>query len=110
MAPCQSVQNLSPIWKTRFTIAFLEVRQTSPTVAAQAQPSVNHFVSTPWSMDHSIQLGVGTRLSHAGHLGTIRYIGGVDGTQGMWLGVEWDDPHRGKHDGVKGNKRYFSCM
>lgn len=53
---------------------------------------------------------VGTRISHSGSLGTVRYVGSVDGTQGIWLGVEWDDLKRGKHDGVKDGRRYFSCL
>ncbi|KAI0362453.1 hypothetical protein OH77DRAFT_1467198 [Trametes cingulata] len=53
---------------------------------------------------------VGTRLCHSGHLGTVKFVGPVDGTQGIWLGVEWDDPKRGKHDGVKDGKRYFTCL
>ncbi|KAF9261399.1 hypothetical protein L218DRAFT_870040 [Marasmius fiardii PR-910] len=52
---------------------------------------------------------IGTRISYQGHLATIRFIGTVDNTTGIWLGVEWDDPSRGKHDGVKDGKRYFSC-
>lgn len=51
----------------------------------------------------------GTRLSLAGHIGTVRYIGNVDNTTGTWLGVEWDDPQRGKHDGLKDGRRYFTC-
>ncbi|KAA1469385.1 hypothetical protein DENSPDRAFT_773147 [Dentipellis sp. KUC8613] len=53
---------------------------------------------------------VGTRLCLHKHLATIRYVGEVDGTKGTWLGVEWDDPFRGKHDGIKDGKRYFSCL
>ncbi|TFK94748.1 RNI-like protein [Polyporus arcularius HHB13444] len=53
---------------------------------------------------------VGTRINHSGALGTVRYVGPVNGTQGVWLGVEWDDPKRGKHDGVKDGKRYFTCL
>ncbi|EIN07095.1 RNI-like protein [Punctularia strigosozonata HHB-11173 SS5] len=53
---------------------------------------------------------VGSRFNLNGQLGTIRYIGPVDGTRREWLGVEWDDPLRGKHDGTKGGKRYFSCL
>lgn len=53
---------------------------------------------------------VGTRLSYSGHLGTIRFVGPVENTSGIWLGIEWDDPRRGKHDGVKDGKRYFSCL
>ncbi|KAG6917930.1 hypothetical protein DXG01_000367 [Tephrocybe rancida] len=41
------------------------------------------------------------RISLAGYLGTVRYTGHVEGTSGLWLGIEWDDPKRGKHDGVK---------
>ncbi|KAG8217681.1 hypothetical protein J3R82DRAFT_5834 [Butyriboletus roseoflavus] len=52
----------------------------------------------------------GTRFHLSpGHLGTIKYIGHVTGTDGLWYGVEWDDPTRGRHDGVKDGKRYFNC-
>lgn len=53
---------------------------------------------------------VGTRLALSGYIGTIRYVGEVDGAGGIWLGVEWDDRNRGKHDGIKDGKRYFSCL
>ncbi|KAG2020004.1 tubulin-specific chaperone e [Coprinopsis cinerea AmutBmut pab1-1] len=50
----------------------------------------------------------GTRILYNGQPGTVRYLGSVDGTKGEWIGVDWDDPERGKHDGVKNNKRYFT--
>ncbi|OBZ69257.1 Tubulin-specific chaperone E [Grifola frondosa] len=53
---------------------------------------------------------VGARLNYSGNLGTIRFVGHVDNTQGIWLGVEWDNPRRGKHDGVKDGRKYFSCI
>lgn len=53
--------------------------------------------------------GVGTRFSSGSHRGTIKYVGEVQGTEGIWLGVEWDDASRGKHDGIHGNDRYFTC-
>uniref|UniRef100_A0A8D0HGZ2 Tubulin-specific chaperone E n=1 Tax=Sphenodon punctatus TaxID=8508 RepID=A0A8D0HGZ2_SPHPU len=28
---------------------------------------------------------------------------------GLWLGVEWDNPHRGKHNGNHEGTQYFSC-
>ena len=28
---------------------------------------------------------------------------------GAWLGVEWDDPSRGKHSGTHEGERYFIC-
>jgi tubulin-specific chaperone E len=58
----------------------------------------------------SITPSVDTRFSLSGNIGTIRYVGEVDGTNGVWLGVEWDDRNRGKHDGIKDGKRYFSCL
>jgi hypothetical protein len=52
---------------------------------------------------------VGTRISVAGSLGTVKFAGSVDNTKGVWLGVEWDDPDRGKHSGTKDGKHYFEC-
>ncbi|XP_016105392.1 tubulin-specific chaperone E [Sinocyclocheilus grahami] len=52
---------------------------------------------------------VGRRLSCDGERGTVRYLGPVLPTAGVWLGVEWDDPERGKHDGSHEGVRYFTC-
>ncbi|KAL8847034.1 MAG: hypothetical protein Q9221_007894, partial [Calogaya cf. arnoldii] len=52
---------------------------------------------------------LGQRLSCDGFLCTIRWQGGIEGLKGQWLGVEWDDPFRGKHDGTHGGHRYFNC-
>lgn len=62
-----------------------------------------------------LEYRVGDRISYSSKLGTseictLRYIGEVDGYQGQWLGVEWDDASRGKHDGSLNGKRYFSCQ
>lgn len=40
--------------------------------------------------------------------GTVKYIGAVDGTKGQWIGIDWDDPKRGKHDGSHAGKNYFT--
>ncbi|KAL4776506.1 hypothetical protein BDW60DRAFT_176485 [Aspergillus nidulans var. acristatus] len=53
---------------------------------------------------------VNQRRSYDGNLCTIRYVGKVDGTSGEWLGVEWDDPTRGKHSGQHNGVRYFTCL
>ncbi|KAH7889522.1 hypothetical protein F5I97DRAFT_1844874 [Phlebopus sp. FC_14] len=56
------------------------------------------------------QVALATRFSvPSGHIGTIKYVGQVNGTHGLWYGVEWDDPNRGKHDGMKDGHRYFNC-
>lgn len=52
---------------------------------------------------------IGQRRSYDGALCTVRYVGEVEGASGSWLGVEWDDPSRGKHDGHHKGVRYFSC-
>jgi hypothetical protein len=52
---------------------------------------------------------VGQRLSFESALCTVRYIGPVEGTEKEWLGVEWDDSSRGKHDGEHKGVRYFRC-
>ncbi|GAB7348580.1 hypothetical protein MBLNU459_g6966t1 [Dothideomycetes sp. NU459] len=51
----------------------------------------------------------GKRLSTKGHRCTVRYVGEVEDKQGEWLGVEWDDPSRGKHSGSYGGVEYFKC-
>ncbi|PTB64449.1 RNI-like protein [Trichoderma citrinoviride] len=53
---------------------------------------------------------IGQRISYDGAACTVRYIGGVEGTTGTWLGVEWDDAARGKHDGSHKGTRYFTCL
>ena len=52
---------------------------------------------------------IGHRLSFNGALCTVRFIGEVKNTKGTWLGVEWDDPARGKHDGTHEGVKYFDC-
>lgn len=39
--------------------------------------------------------------------GTIRFVGPVPPTKGLWLGIEWDDVDRGKHSGEKDGVQYF---
>lgn len=53
---------------------------------------------------------IGQRLSYDGALCTVRFIGPVADTTGTWLGVEWDDASRGKHNGSHRGLRYFSCL
>ena len=39
--------------------------------------------------------------------GTIKYIGSVENTKGSWLGIDWDNPERGKHNGSHQGRNYF---
>uniref|UniRef100_A0A8D0HNV8 Tubulin-specific chaperone E n=1 Tax=Sphenodon punctatus TaxID=8508 RepID=A0A8D0HNV8_SPHPU len=52
---------------------------------------------------------VGRRILCDGDYATVRYVGAVPPTTGLWLGVEWDNPHRGKHNGNHEGTQYFSC-
>ncbi|XP_023692060.1 tubulin-specific chaperone E [Paramormyrops kingsleyae] len=49
------------------------------------------------------------RVTCDGERGTVRYVGAVPPTTGVWLGVEWDNPERGKHDGRHEGVQYFTC-
>lgn len=53
---------------------------------------------------------IGQRRSYGGALCTVRYHGPLSDTKGEWLGVEWDDPTRGKHDGMHNGQRIFDCL
>lgn len=59
------------------------------------------------NMDASKAL-LGQRVAYGNDICTIRYIGTVKG-KGEWLGVEWDNASRGKHDGRVDGERYFKC-
>ncbi|XP_075211361.1 tubulin-binding cofactor E isoform X2 [Lycorma delicatula] len=52
---------------------------------------------------------IGQRVMVAdGQRGTICYVGLVPPNEGTWIGIDWDDPSRGKHDGVYKGVRYFT--
>ncbi|XP_074079078.1 tubulin-specific chaperone E isoform X2 [Macrotis lagotis] len=52
---------------------------------------------------------IGRRIDVNGELATVRYFGSVPPITGHWLGVEWDNPERGKHDGSHEGIVYFKC-
>ncbi|XP_030303881.1 tubulin-specific chaperone E [Calypte anna] len=52
---------------------------------------------------------MGRRILCGSEYGTVRYVGSVSPTAGIWLGVEWDNPQRGKHDGTYEGTQYFKC-
>lgn len=53
---------------------------------------------------------VGARIQIGKDRATVLYVGEIEGTKGEWLGIEWDDPTRGKHDGLFQDTRYFNCQ
>lgn len=63
-----------------------------------------------WERMHcSMLLPLGTRLIVDKARAAVRCVGFVEGHQGTWLGLEWDDVSRGHRDGIVGGRRYFTC-
>ena len=56
------------------------------------------------------QFTLGQRVEVETYRGTIRFLGPVAGSSGEWIGVEWDDIHRGKHSGENKGVQYFQCQ
>lgn len=52
---------------------------------------------------------VGGRIQCSDFIGTIKYIGTLEGHSSTWLGIDWDDPTRGKHNGNLNGKQYFEA-
>ncbi|KAK4391323.1 Tubulin-folding cofactor E [Sesamum angolense] len=54
---------------------------------------------------------VGQRVHFIGQprrIGTVKYVGPVEGYSGNWIGVDWDADGEGKHDGSHNGIRYFT--
>ncbi|XP_043282260.1 tubulin-specific chaperone E [Venturia canescens] len=63
----------------------------------------------PQEMVEDINYEIGARVECEGHRGTVRYIGTVGDTKGTWLGIDWDDPSRGKHNGTYQGTTFFEA-
>ena len=57
---------------------------------------------TPYSLSARCKVFPGDRL------GTVRWVGQLDGKKVPWVGVQLDEP-TGKNDGSVKGKRYFEC-
>ncbi|KRY77000.1 CAP-Gly domain-containing linker protein 1 [Trichinella pseudospiralis] len=63
--------------------------------------------STVVEEDHNLR--VGDRVSAGGcRRGILRFLGPTDFAEGIWAGIELDQPY-GKNDGSVHGKRYFTC-
>jgi len=65
--------------------------------------------------DEDLTKLVGKRIEYQGEIGTVKYCGhlkheakGQDPSQ-IWLGVQWDNPIRGRHNGTVEGVQYFTC-
>jgi hypothetical protein len=58
----------------------------------------------------SLRVGQRVRkLGTAAQLGSIRFVGELDGRPGVWVGVEWDEIGAGDTNGELNGRRYFTC-
>jgi len=57
------------------------------------------------------RVGIDESSSSSFGIGTIRFIGPLQDASDseIWLGIEWDDPKRGKHNGNVNGVKYFEC-
>jgi len=55
------------------------------------------------------ELKIGDRVDVNGEIATIKFLGSVPPFEGEWVGVEWDNEKRGKHNGSKNGIQYFTC-
>ncbi|KAK8651603.1 hypothetical protein V6N13_141200 [Hibiscus sabdariffa] len=42
-------------------------------------------------------------------VGTVKFVGTVEGYSGTWVGVDWDNEGDGKHDGSINGVPYFQA-
>ncbi|WOH00524.1 hypothetical protein DCAR_0519889 [Daucus carota subsp. sativus] len=55
---------------------------------------------------------IGQRVHSVGdcrRIGSVKYVGEVEGYSGKWAGIEWDNDAQGKHDGSLNGVRYFQA-
>uniref|UniRef100_A0A915B2A7 Tubulin-specific chaperone E n=2 Tax=Parascaris univalens TaxID=6257 RepID=A0A915B2A7_PARUN len=58
-------------------------------------------------LERMCPIEVGDRVAVGYDRGTVRYVGPVDGYSGEWIGIDWDDAKRGKHNGTVNGRVYF---
>lgn len=52
---------------------------------------------------------IGMKVISIDNIGIIRYIGELEGYSGQWLGIDWYNEDRGKHNGTVNGRTYFTA-
>ncbi|KAF8115412.1 hypothetical protein N665_0027s0028 [Sinapis alba] len=61
------------------------------------------------SSNESFEIGQRVHwLNDPRRVGTVKYVGGVEGYSGTWIGVDWDQDGDGKHNGTVNGIFYFN--
>ncbi|GAB5578347.1 tubulin-specific chaperone E isoform X3 [Prionailurus iriomotensis] len=68
-----------------------------------------HILDSGYIIMNDTKSVIGRRVEVNGEHATVRFSGVVPPVAGLWLGVEWDNPARGKHDGSHEGIVYFKC-
>ena len=95
-------------WNVKLSSRHRQVRDAR-CLLGRASPHDNSIQDINKSTMSETDAYIGQRLSLKSQTCTVRYVGQVADKQGQWLGVEWDDASRGKHDGTHEGVSYFKC-
>lgn len=82
------------------------------TKSSDLPPQPTREESGPGATDSASPFKSGQRVHSAGdtrRIGTVKYVGSVEGYSGTWVGVDWDDGGQGKHDGSHNGVQYFQA-
>ncbi|KAL5993275.1 hypothetical protein ACLOJK_014199 [Asimina triloba] len=71
--------------------------------ASSAEEPISSSERLPFRIDQRVHFAGDPR-----RIGTVRYVGPVEGHSGIWVGVDWDN-RDGKHDGSVNGIRYFEA-
>ncbi|KAF7376043.1 hypothetical protein MSAN_00019100 [Mycena sanguinolenta] len=107
----QSTSFARPSSVASSTSARVPERAKTPTTRPASRTSDVFGKSTTRATPRAFEVGDNVRIESLGYEGTLRYIGGIDGKQGLWAGVELSGGFagKGKNDGSVAGKQYFSC-
>ncbi|XP_051123574.1 tubulin-folding cofactor E isoform X1 [Andrographis paniculata] len=76
----------------------------------QTHPQLHSPTSSPASAESGFWVGQRVHFtSQPRRTGAVKYVGPVQGYSGDWVGVDWDAPGEGKHDGSHNGVRYFTA-
>jgi len=118
-SPKARVQMSSTELRHRWPLSARAAAQTSSTELQHRRPSSEQTQTPDQQHSHRtagkavgtlLWLQVGACVNARGKqgVGTVKYVGPLEGHDGIWAGIEFERAE-GKHDGSVNGARYFSC-